>query len=206
MKKNQTTSLTYDPNLEPFYKSKVKYNDKYILLYDLDTHCNNLLLSKKSFMVEYYNNKNEALIIPKLFAENLYLTDDNILDTYIKTQQSAREKIKRQMETLSVVTLLYIIIAVLSIFNLIKFSLLFVTIPFVIFYAYMYFYKKNQALKISYKNYIYILTKKYGDEVIIQNLKNIMAHAKELDYMYPKQKLRTIKHFQNLENLITKKK
>ncbi len=133
MKKNQIkTTLTYDPNLESFYKSNKKYNDKYILLYDLDTHCNNMLLARKSFMTEYYNDKNECLIIPKLFAQNLFLTDDNILDTYIKTQQAARDKITRQMNTLSIVTLLYILIAILSIFNIISFSLLYVTIPFFI--------------------------------------------------------------------------
>lgn len=196
------TNLTYDPNIKPFYKSEIKYNDKPILLYDLDVHCNNLLLAKNSFMVEYYTPKNECLIIPKVFAQNLFLTDENILDSYIKTQQSARDKIKNQKSILSVITIIYIFIVIISVFKLFDFNLIYITIPYVLFYLYTYFFQKNRILKNSYKNFIYILTKKHSNELVNNNIDNIIEHTKTLNYMNNKQKLKTTKHFESLKTMV----
>lgn len=203
MKENKNqTNFTYDPNLKPFYKSNIKVNDKHVLIYDLDVHCNNLLLARKGFMTEYYTEKNECLILPKEFAQNLYLTDDNILDTYMKTQQSARDSIKSDLSVIAIVTFLYIVVAVLSVFGILVFNLLYVTIPYALFYGYTYFLKKNVRLRKSYQNFIYILTKKYPKQEIVQNIENIIEHTKTLNYMDEKQKLKTINHFVNLQKLI----
>lgn len=203
MKENKNQiNFTYDPKIQPFFKSEIEINDKHVLLYDLDEHCNNLLLARRGFMTEYYTQENECLILPKPFAQNLYLTDESILDSYMKTQQAARDSIKKDLATLSVITLLFIGVAILSIFRIFEFNLLYVTIPFAIFYVYTYFFKKNIRLKKSYENFIYILTQKYSNEEISKNIDNIIDHTQTLSYMDEKQKIKTIHHFARLKNLI----
>ncbi len=194
-------NLTYDPNLKPFYVSKAKVNNKQVQLFDLDVHCNNLILVKRSHLTEYYNEKFENIIIPKTFAENLHLTNDNIIDLYMKTQAAAREKIEKQAIYVSVITFIYVIVAVASIFNFIDINLAVIAVFFGLFYVYFHFIRKSIEIAKGHKNFIYALTKKYSSEEIVNNINNIIAYTNEINYMTLKQKTRTVKHFSKLQEI-----
>ncbi|MFV0499405.1 MAG: hypothetical protein ACK5NF_05180 [Bacilli bacterium] len=198
-------NMIYDSKIEPFYESKILHNNKKILLYDLDNHSNNTILSKKTYIIEYYTPKNECLILPKCFAEKLYLTDDKILSAYFKTQQEGRHIISKNMKLLSIISLIYFILVIINLFltnELLQKFLLLSTIPFVIYYVYSYFFYKNKVSKYTNKLFIKALTDSYSKGQIKNNINDIIEKAKILNYMHDKQKLRTINNFENLSKFI----
>lgn len=203
MKSNKLTSqLIYDPEIEPFYTSEIKHNDRNIVIYDLDKHCNRHLLARNTFIIEYYTTNSECLITPKVFAENLHLTDDKVLEQYYLTQHDARQKFNSKILVLSGVTIAFIIALILILLGIVKVNPLFLTIPYAIYYFNLHFIQKNKVLKNSYIYYIRELQKEYSNETILNNLDCIIEYTKEIDYMDHKLKMKTINHFASLKNLV----
>lgn len=200
--KKLTSNLIYDPDIEPFYTSEIKHNDRDIVIYDLDKHCNKTLLARYAFIIEYYTDKSECLIAPKVFAENLHLTDDKVLEQYYITQHQARNKYNSKIVMLSGLTILFIIALVLVILGILKLNPLFLTIPYALYYINVQFIQKNLVLKNSYSNYIKVLENEYSKETVRDNLDSIIEYTKEIDYMDYKTKMRTINHFEKLRNLL----
>lgn len=205
MNKQQTYSIsfTYDPNINPYYKSNTKFNNKKVLVYNLDEHCNNLVLAKDAFLIEYFTDKNECILTPEIIINNMHLNDDDILHAYFETQQNARNTIQKHKSILSVVTLALIFVILAIMFSIIKINTMFIAVPLLLYFLFVMFPLKNYILKRSYKDFIKALKNKETDTNLIDNFNTVINKVETLDYMTQEQKNSTKKHFRQLIKIVT---